>query len=58
MVPGNNRIVTSRLLRAQQGISVVLSGDGNTAIVGGPGDNSHAGATRVFTTRTPSTTVL
>jgi hypothetical protein len=32
-----------------QGSSVALSGDGNTAIVGGPGDNSNAGATWVFT---------
>jgi lipocalin len=34
---------------AQQGISVALSADGNTAIVGGPGDNSSAGAAWVFT---------
>jgi FG-GAP-like repeat len=34
---------------AQQGTSVALSGDGNTAIVSGPSDNSGAGAVWVFT---------
>jgi PKD repeat protein len=34
---------------AQQGSSVALSADGNTAIVGGPFDNSAAGAAWVFT---------
>jgi hypothetical protein len=34
---------------ADQGWSVALSADGNTAIVGGPGDNSFAGAAWVFT---------
>jgi hypothetical protein len=34
---------------AQQGTSVALSADGNTAIVGGPGDNSYAGAVWIFT---------
>ena len=33
---------------ARQGASVALSADGNTAIVGGPGDNSYAGAAWVF----------
>ena len=33
---------------ANQGDSVSLSADGNTAIVGGPGDNSGAGAAWVF----------
>jgi hypothetical protein len=33
----------------QQGFSVALSADGNTAIVGGFGDNSRAGAAWVFT---------
>jgi hypothetical protein len=33
----------------EQGWSVSLSADGNTAIVGGPGDNSQAGAAWVFT---------
>jgi hypothetical protein len=34
---------------AQQGQSVAISADGNTAIVGGPADNDHAGAAWVFT---------
>jgi gliding motility-associated-like protein len=34
---------------AQQGRSVALSGDGNTAIVGGYGDNSEVGAAWIFT---------
>jgi hypothetical protein len=34
--------------QAEQGYSVALSGDGNTAIVGGPGDNSDNGAAWVF----------
>jgi hypothetical protein len=34
---------------AAQGWSVALSDDGNTAIVGGPSDNSNAGAAWVFT---------
>jgi hypothetical protein len=33
---------------AVQGNSVSLSGDGNTAIVGGPTDNNFAGAAWVF----------
>ena len=33
---------------AEQGISVSLSGDGNTAIVGGPNDDELAGAAWVF----------
>jgi uncharacterized protein (TIGR03437 family) len=32
-----------------QGASVALSGDGNTAIIGAPGDNTDAGAAWVFT---------
>jgi hypothetical protein len=34
---------------AEQGYSVSVSADGNTAVVGGSGDNSGAGATWVFT---------
>ena len=34
---------------AQQGFSVALSADGNAAVLGGPFDNSHAGAAWVFT---------
>jgi hypothetical protein len=32
----------------EQGTSVALSGDGNTAIVGGPSDNSNTGAVWVY----------
>jgi hypothetical protein len=35
--------------QAGQGSSVALSADGNTVIVGGPGDNNGAGAAWVFT---------
>lgn len=34
---------------AEQGYSVALSGDGNTAIVGGPNDNGGVGAVWVYT---------
>ncbi len=34
---------------SDQGSSVALSGDGNTAILGGPGDNGSTGAAWVFT---------
>ena len=33
----------------EQGLSVALSADGNTAVVGGPGDNNQTGAVWVFT---------
>ena len=38
---------------AAQGLSVALSGDGNTALVGGDGDNSGVGAAWVFVTQLP-----
>lgn len=38
---------------AQQGISAALSGDGNTAVVGGPLDNGSAGAAWVFARALP-----
>jgi hypothetical protein len=37
---------------AFQGVSVSVSGDGNTAIAGGPGDN-FSGAAWVYTRSTP-----
>jgi FG-GAP-like repeat len=40
---------TGATATAEQGYSVALSGDGNTAIVGGPFDSSNAGAMWVFT---------
>jgi hypothetical protein len=35
-------------MNAEQGVSVALSGDGHTAIVGGPNDNGRTGAAWVF----------
>jgi hypothetical protein len=46
---GSKLVGTGAVGNAQQGISVALSADGNTAIVGAPGDNSQAGAAWVFT---------
>jgi hypothetical protein len=46
---GTKLVGTSAVGFAQQGQSVALSGDGNTAIVGGPADNSLIGAVWVFT---------
>jgi hypothetical protein len=39
---------TGTVVPSDQGSSVALSGDGNTAIMGGPLDNSQAGAVWVF----------
>jgi hypothetical protein len=46
---GNKLVGTNPVGTAQQGISVALSADGNTAAVGGPYDNSDVGAVWVFT---------
>ena len=46
---GTKLIGTGNIGIAQQGVSVALSADGNTAIVGGDRDNSFAGAAWVFT---------
>ena len=46
---GSKLVGTGAVGAAQQGISVALSADGNTAIVGGHSDNSSAGAAWVFT---------
>jgi len=40
---------TGAVGKAQQGSSVAISADGNTAVVGGLGDNNYAGAMWVFT---------
>src|SRR5512143_3940626 len=40
---------TTGFIGAQQGTSVALSADGNTAILGGPWDDSQLGAAWVFT---------
>jgi hypothetical protein len=45
---GNKLIGTGATGNAQQGFSVAISADGNTAIIGGPNDNSGAGASWVF----------
>jgi len=42
-------LASSSVGGAWQGTSVALSSDGNTAIVGGPGDSNNAGAAWVFT---------
>jgi hypothetical protein len=46
---GSKLVGTGAIEGAYQGWSVALSADGNTAIVGGRGDNSYAGAAWVFT---------
>jgi hypothetical protein len=46
---GSKLVGTGALGSAEQGYSVALSADGNTAIVGGPSDSSSVGATWVFT---------
>jgi hypothetical protein len=46
---GSKLVGTDAAGAAQQGWSVAISADGTTAIVGGPYDNSYAGAARVFT---------
>jgi uncharacterized protein (TIGR03437 family) len=46
---GGKLVGTGAVGSAEQGIAVALSADGNTALVGGPGDNSITGAAWVFT---------
>src|SRR4030095_16394258 len=46
---GSKLVGTGASGAAQQGASVALSADGNTVIVGGPGDNSGQGAAWVYT---------
>jgi flagellar basal body rod protein FlgF len=46
---GNKLVGTGALGAASQGVSVALSGDGNTALLGGSYDNQMAGAAWVFT---------
>lgn len=45
---GNKLVGTGAVGKAQQGSSVALSADGNTAIVGGAGDDSFTGAAWVY----------
>jgi FG-GAP-like repeat len=53
---GSKLVGTGAVGNAFQGYSVALSGDGNTAIVGGPGDNSSTGAAWVFVQQPPMAT--
>lgn len=46
---GDKLVATGASGTAEQGWSVALSADGNTALVGGPADNDAVGATWVFT---------
>jgi hypothetical protein len=46
---GSKLVGTGAVGAAQQGTSVALSADGNTAVVGGPADNGNTGATWVYT---------
>ena len=46
---GAKLVATDAVGLAQQGQSVSLSADGNTAIIGGPSDNSNFGAAWIFT---------
>jgi len=46
---GNKLVGLGALGVSEQGVSVSISSDGNTAIVGGPGDNNGAGAAWVYT---------
>ena len=46
---GSKLVGTGNTGAAYQGISVALSADGNTAVVGGQGDNGYQGAAWVFT---------
>jgi len=46
---GQKLVGTGALGSATQGAAVCLSADGNTAIVGGPADNSDVGASWVYT---------
>jgi len=46
---GSKLVANDAIGAADQGSAVSLSADGNTAIVGGPGDNSRVGAAWVYT---------
>ena len=46
---GHKLVGTGSVGDAKQGTSVAVSADGNTAVVGGPWDNSGAGGVWVFT---------
>ena len=46
---GTKLVGTGAIGAAKQGVSVAMSADGNTAVVGGSADNGNLGATWVFT---------
>jgi hypothetical protein len=46
---GPKLVGTGAVGAARQGASVVLSGDGSTALIGGPADNQYLGSAWVFT---------
>jgi uncharacterized protein YdbL (DUF1318 family) len=46
---GSKLVGTGAVGKSTQGWSVALSGDGNTALVGGPADNSNTGVVWVYT---------
>jgi hypothetical protein len=46
---GNKIVGTNNVSNSGQGTSVALAADGNTALIGGPSDNSSTGAAWVFT---------
>ena len=54
---GNKLVVTDAIGSARFGISVDLTSDGNTAIIGGHTDNANAGAVWIFTRSDTSWTV-
>ena len=46
---GSKLVGSDAIGAAEQGYAVAISGDGNTAVLGGPEDHASAGATWVFT---------
>ena len=52
---GSKLVGSGGTLQPYQGWSVALSGDATTAIIGGPGDNSDAGAVWAFSTAVSAT---
>jgi len=54
---GNKLVGSGAVGSARQGWSVSLSADGNTAIVGGLGNNNFVGAAWVFTASTPTCSI-
>jgi hypothetical protein len=55
---GSKLVGTGAVGNAEQGISVALSGDGNTALIGGFYDKQYVGAAWVFVTQLPPGTKI